>query len=58
MVAELILGETFIFMSPDERDVVPTDFRRFVMQHNWEDPVAMAELAEYVDDAAAQAYRH
>jgi hypothetical protein len=34
----------------------PNDFERFVAEHNWDDPVGMAQLAHAVTWAAAQAF--
>ena len=59
MVAEFILGESFVLMSSiGLGDGDPSDFRRFVMQHNWQDSVAMSELAEYVDPSAHRVSEH
>jgi hypothetical protein len=43
-------GEGQMFRDPD-------DFGRFVAQHNWVDPVGMAELAGSVDFAMNQAWK-
>ena len=36
----------------------PDEFERFVLEHNWRDPVAMANLVGEVRYAANQAYAH
>jgi predicted transcriptional regulator len=59
MVAEFILGESFVIMSSSSTGSSdPSDFLRFVMQHNWEDPLAMSELAEFVDPSAHRVHEH
>jgi hypothetical protein len=35
----------------------PGDFRRFVAQHNWQDPAGMASLAESVQYSSEQAWK-
>ena len=59
MVAEFILGESFVIMSSSSvGDPDPSDFEQFVMQHNWKDPVAMSQLAGHVDPAAHRVHEH
>ena len=59
MVAEFILGESFVIMcSSSVGDPDPSDFEQFVMQHNWKDPVAMTQLAGYVEPAAHRVHEH
>ncbi len=50
LVAELILDETLGLFTD------PSDWMRFIAQHNWRDPAAMADMAGYAEGAANRAH--
>ena len=59
LVAEFILGETVVIVSSSAfGSGDPSDFQQFVMQHNWEDRVAMSQLAGYVNPSAHRVHEH
>jgi len=57
LVALLIADDDPFTGAPEAMFSDPSDFGRFVMAHNWNDPVAMASLAGYVSPAWEQAWR-
>lgn len=50
--AGVVTDELFLASESGFRE--PDDFSRFVAQHNWNDPVSMADLAASVEYAATQ----
>jgi len=55
LVTKLVLDEDMLTDEAESLFSDPDDFGRFVQQHNWRDPVAVASLASYADPAANRA---